>query len=293
MSDTYPELDELLVTILIDNTAGGMGLRALHGLSMMVESTHEGRKTNVLFDVGADPEVLLGNMEVLGFPPSMVDCIVVSHNHWDHARGLPEVIKAIGKQPMPVVVHPAAFRLAYYIRPKLRIPSNFRHDAQAIEDAGGVIMPVAEPLEVCTGLLTSGYVERVTGEPTGLTTKVLNDDGTCGEDTVDDDQFLWARVKGQGLVVLTGCSHSGIINILRYAKKLSSSEKVSAVIGGFHLVGAKEERISWTIGEFRAAGLDLIASGHCTGFDAAAALRQSFGQKYRPLFVGERFEFPL
>ena len=91
---------------------------------------------------------------------------------------------------------------------------------------------------------------------------------------------------------MTGCSHSGIVNILRHAMKTAAATKVSAVIGGFHLIGAKQERIAWTINEFKKAGVELVASGHCTGFDAAVAMRQALGDKYKPLAVGERFVFP-
>lgn len=287
-------LDELQATILVENTAPMADrLRAVHGLSMLVRTRCEGHESNVLFDVGGDPDVLLNNMEALRVDPSIVDCVVLSHNHWDHARGLPRMLKAIGRPSIPVVVHPAAFRLNFYNRPRLRVTSAFRRDQEAIEEAGGVILPVSEPLEVCTGLFTSGHVERVTGEPTGVATKVLADDGTWGEDPVDDDQFLWASVKGQGVVILTGCSHSGIVNILRHTMKIASTDKISAVIGGFHLIRAPEERIARTIGEFRSAGVDLVSSGHCTGFDAAAAMRQAFGDKYRPMSVGERFVFPV
>lgn len=294
MTDEITMLDELKVTILTENTAPMTDrLRAVHGLSMLVQSRHEGSEACILFDVGGHPDVLLSNMEALELDPRAVDGIVLSHNHWDHARGLPQVVRAIGRPSIPVVVHPAAFRLNFYTRPRLRVTSAFRQDQRAIEEAGGVIIPVAEPLEVCAGLFTSGHVERATGEPTGVATKVLADDGTCSPDPVDDDQFMWALVKGQGLIVLTGCSHSGIINILRHAMKISSAERISAVIGGFHLVRAAGERIAWTIDELRSAGVDLVSSGHCTGFNAAVAMRQAFGDQYRPMSVGEQFVFPM
>ncbi len=292
MRFTPVELDELRVTVLVENAVMMMpGLRGLHGLSLLVETRREDRTANILFDVGADPQVLLGNMECLGLSPKDIDCIVLSHNHWDHARGLPEVISAIGGT-VPVVMHPAATRLTYYDRPHIRVTSNFRGDVGAIEAAGGVLFPVSEPVEVAEGLFTAGAVERVTGEPTGVAAKVLRDDATWAEDKADDDLPLLAKVKGYGLVVLTGCSHAGIANIVRHALKLTGEDRIGALIGGFHLINAKPERVAWTIGELETAGVAMVASGHCTGFDAEAALRQAFGVKYRHLMVGERFCFP-
>jgi len=288
------DLDELRVQVLVENSVqmGPPGLRAAHGLSMLVQSRYENEWASVLFDVGSDPDILFGNMAVLGIDPSIINCIVLSHDHGDHTGGLPKVIQRIGKSRLPVVTHPASGRTIFGNRPHIYGGRVKDVDAERIEEAGGSLLPASEPLEIAPGLFTSGYIERTTKEPTGLDRKVLEPDGTWHEDEVADDLSLVAKVKGQGLVVLTGCAHAGVVNILRHCRKIAGQDRVSALAGGFHLVTAKDDRIAWTIEEFKAAGLDFIASGHCTGFDAEASLRQAFGRKYRHICAGAKICFP-
>lgn len=286
------ELDRLSITLLIENSVAPVqGLRGVHGLSMLIRTQSGNESSTVLFDVGADSSVLVGNMKCLGISPESVDCIVLSHNHWDHASGLAQVLKAIGKRT-PVVFHPAASRLSYYDRPHLHTTSFLAADFPAIVDADGLLFAVREPFQVAAGLFTAGTVDRVTDEPTGVPTKVLRGDGTWDADEVEDDVPLLALVKGIGLVVLTGCSHAGIVNIIRHAMKLTDRAAVAAVIGGFHLKQASVERIAWTIQELARACPTLVASGHCTGFAAEVALRNSFGDKYHHLTVGSTLTFP-
>ncbi|MDP2858046.1 MAG: MBL fold metallo-hydrolase, partial [Bacillota bacterium] len=108
------EVDELQVTVLVDNSAGGVpGLLATHGLSMLVRSKFKDHWSNVLLDVGPDAGVLFNNMERLRIDPSSVDCIVLSHSHYDHTGALPEVVERLGRRGLAVITHPAAFRLTF------------------------------------------------------------------------------------------------------------------------------------------------------------------------------------
>ena len=288
------DVDELRVRVLVENSIpmGNTQFRALHGLSMLVQSTYEGSRTNVLWDVGADPDVLFNNMQEMEIDPGQIDCIALSHNHSDHTGGLPKVIERIGIPGLPVIAHPAASRVTFTNRPHIRGGAEKDVRKEVIESAGGSFLAVSEPLEIAPGLFTSGYIERVTGEPTGLRTRVLEPDGTWHEDEVPDDLALVARVKGEGLVIVTGCSHSGIVNIIRHCTKITGKKKVSGIIGGFHLASATGDRIAWTIEEMVKTEPELVASGHCTGFDAEAALRQAFGKRYRHMTVGAEFVFP-
>lgn len=288
------DVDELRIRVLVENSIqlGDRRYRALHGLSMLVQTRCQDQWSNVLLDVGSDPDVLFGNMEAMGLSPSSVDCIVLSHNHWDHTTGLPEVIRKIGKPGLSVVTHPASARVTFRHLP--HISGGIVRDVglAEIEAAGGSLLAFKEPVEVAPGLFTTGYVERVTGEPTGIAANVLEPDGTWHEDDIADDMSLVARVKGLGLVIMTGCAHAGVVNILRHCLRIAGETKVHAIIGGFHLVAADEKRVAWTISEFGKIQPDLIASGHCTGFDAEAAFRQAFGKKYTHMTVGTRFAFP-
>ena len=287
------DLEELQVTALVDNSAGGgLGLRATHGLAMMVRTKFRGQWSNVLLDVGPDADLLFSNMDRLSIDPSSIGSIVLSHSHHDHTGGLVETVERLGRKGLPIVVHPAAFRLTFGQRHSLYVLSTLAQDRAAIEAAGGVFIPVSEPLEVAPGLFTSGTVARETGEPTGVDTKTVEDDGTWHDDPIMDDLSLVARVKGEGLVILTGCSHAGIINILRHSTKIAGDESIALVMGGFHLMSASEERLSWAVAEFNALKPKLLVSGHCTGFEAEAAMRQVFGKAYRHMSVGQVVNLP-
>ncbi len=189
-------------------------------------------------------------------------------------------------------MHPAAFRLTFAQRQGLYVVSTLAQDRAVIEAAGGVFIPVSEPLEVAPGLFTSGTVARETGESTGVDTLTVEADGTWHEDPIMDDLSLVARVKGEGLAIFTGCSHAGILNILRHCTKTSGEESIALVMGGFHLMSANEERLAWAVSEFSALKPRLLVSGHCTGFEAEAAMRQAFGKSYRHMFVGQTVRLP-
>jgi len=287
------EVDELEVTVLVANDSGwGYGLRGTHGVALLVRTRYRDQWSTILLDVGPDADLLLNNMEKLGIAPSEVDSIVLSHNHYDHAGGLVGTVEAIGRQGIPIVTHPAAFRTSFVPGQALRVIDSLTADRPAVMAAGGAFLPVSEPMEVAPGVFTSGTVARETGEPTGISSKVVTDDGTWHDDAVLDDQAVLVCVKGEGVAILTGCAHSGIVNILRHSVKLTEGRPVSLVLGGFHLVNASEDRLAMTLSEFSSLRPGLVVSGHCTGFKAEAAFARALGERYRHLSVGLTLRFP-
>jgi 7,8-dihydropterin-6-yl-methyl-4-(beta-D-ribofuranosyl)aminobenzene 5'-phosphate synthase len=260
---------------------------------MLVRSKFRDHWSNVLLDVGPDADVLFNNMERLRVDPSSIDCIAVSHSHHDHTGALVKTVERLGRKGLPIVTHPAAFRTLFAYRPALFfVMRGLAEDRAAIEAAGGSLLPVTEPLEVAPGLFTTGTVLRETGEPTGIDTKMVEDDGTWHDDPIMDDQSLVARVKGQGLAILTGCSHAGIINILRHSMKIADEKSVALVMGGFHLMSASEERLAWAVAEFSSIRPAMLVSGHCTGFQAEATMWQVFGKAYRHMYAGQTVRLP-
>jgi 7,8-dihydropterin-6-yl-methyl-4-(beta-D-ribofuranosyl)aminobenzene 5'-phosphate synthase len=109
-------LDGLSAVVLMENNSSGVRIIGKWGLSILVTARHEGVVQNILFDVGADPDALLCNMQELGVDPNCVDMIVMSHSHFDHSLGLARVVAAIGKRGLPVVAHPAMTRVSFYPR---------------------------------------------------------------------------------------------------------------------------------------------------------------------------------
>jgi 7,8-dihydropterin-6-yl-methyl-4-(beta-D-ribofuranosyl)aminobenzene 5'-phosphate synthase len=107
-----------------------------------------------------------------------------------------------------------------------------------------------------------------------------------------DERFLMVKVEGKGLVVLTACSHAGVVNVLKHARACAPDTPIHAVMGGFHLSGANEEIIPETVVALSELNPRVIAAGHCTGWRAVNALANAFGDNgLDPLAVGKRYTF--
>ncbi len=157
-----------------------------------------------------------------------------------------------------------------------------------VEEAGGVLVLAKGPVKLAEGVVTTGEVERSTSFE-GVEEFWTVADGIFVRDEMPDDQSL--VIKGdEGVIVLTGCAHSGVVNTVIHAKSLMGVDRVKAVIGGFHLIGASEGRIRRTVEELRRLNPDLLAPCHCTGLKAVNAFMEAFGEKCRPPSTGDIIE---
>jgi len=272
------------VTVLVENTAQGPGMLAEHGLAWWID--YGGRR--VLFDAGQGG-VLVSNAYRLGIPLREADAIVLSHGHYDHSGGLVEVLRH--HRPVSVFVHPAAL-CPKYARHKdetvreigLSVPVQ-----EAIHRHGCEIVKTTGPTTVVDGLTVTGHVPRTTDfEDTGG--PFFLDPACAQPDPLDDDQSLYFETE-EGIVVLLGCAHSGVVNTLRYVAELTGHRPIWAVIGGMHLVGATPQRIARTVDELRPYDLRLLAPAHCTGMPATVALWGAFPGACVACHVGKTFEF--
>ncbi len=254
------------ITILAEDTAEPQsGLRREHGFSAFAEFGDE----RILFDTGQS-DAFIRNAKRLGVDLSRADFVVISHGHYDHTGGLPHLLEKFDTKKMNFVSHPGIFdeklhgSRNYIGCPVSRaeVESSFRNSVFA-----------TGPMELTPGVTFLGEVPRAYEDP-----------GTCGDHVVDgreepdpvlDDSAL-AFKTGKDVVVLTGCSHSGILNIARAAEKLG---KVYAVIGGFHLWGASSERLDKIISTFRQMGIKELRPGHCTGSEAIERMERELGAK--------------
>ena len=269
-------------------------LRAEHGFSALVTIVKGGRETRVLFDAGRSPDGLVENMRRLDLSPGDIDIIVLSHGHWDHVTGMDGLVGQLGRVNMPVLIHPEFWsrrRLAFPGRDPFELPTTSK---SALQGAGFEIVEQRKPSFLLDGsLLVTGEVDRTTDFERGFPGHEAHRHGGWEPDPlILDDQALVATVRGHGLVVLTGCGHSGIINILRYAKKLTGEDRIHAVIGGFHLSGKAFEPIieptCEALGKFAA---DFLVPAHCTGWRATHAIAARFSDAFIQNSVGTRFEF--
>lgn len=263
-----------------------------HGISLLIRASAGGATRNVLMDVGQNPTGLLYNFERMGVEPSCIDAIVVTHCHYDHTQGLSEIVAAIGKKGLPVIAHPSLFRLNFVTDPFLRHVGVMPGDSEArLREAGAEPYLTVDPVELMPGLFTTGEVPRLTGyEDPGIGGLSTIEDGRVVPDAMLDDLSIVARVRGRAPLVMTGCSHAGIVNIVERASSMCGTREFDNVIGGFHLVEAGDERIRKTVEGLAEFSLRAITPGHCTGFRAQAAMYSAFGDAFAPLRTGLRIK---
>ena len=285
-------LSSLKVTVLAeDSVQYESPLLGQHGISFLLEAKNQDLCKRVLVDVGQNPTALLHNIRLLGISPATVDALLLTHCHYDHTQGTVEVLKAIGKKSFAVVAHPDTFRPHYVKDPYLRHVGVMPEDSRPkIEEAGGLLFMTTDPFPFLPGLVTTGEVPRKTDfEEVGIALFTLVE-GRMEQDGMKDDISLVAQVKDKGLVIVTGCSHAGIVNIVRHSVEMTGEKRIAAILGGFHLLAASEQRIGRTVEALSRFDIGLISAGHCTGFRAQTALYQAFKERFKPLQTGMVFE---
>jgi 7,8-dihydropterin-6-yl-methyl-4-(beta-D-ribofuranosyl)aminobenzene 5'-phosphate synthase len=268
-------------------------LRAEHGFSALIEVRVGGRSRRVLFDTGVTPDGLVANLDRLAISPDTFEAIVLSHGHFDHVMGLDGLAGRVGTRNLPILLHPDFWSRRRIVTPggggwELPMPSR-----AGIEAAGFVVIEDRQPSFLLDGmLLVTGEVDRTTDFESGMPSHQAWRDGDWRPDPlIHDDQAVVLHVRDKGLVVLTGCGHSGIVNIVRHAKALTGIDRVYAVLGGFHLSGAIFEAIiPRTVAALAAEDLGVLVPAHCTGWKAQIALAAGLPGAFVPNSVGSRFE---
>lgn len=263
-----------------------IGLVAEHGYSALVTVRRGQRETTLLFDAGLSPTGMLDNADRLGADLSGLQGVVLSHGHFDHAGGLSGLARRLGRRRMPMVVHPHAWT-PRRIAPPGGTPRGLPTlSERALAGEGFEVIARRQPSLLVDGsVLITGEIDRTTEFERGMPAPHQQWDGGAWrhDPLVIDDQALVVDLRGRGLVVLTGCGHSGAINILRHAQRLTGVDRVHALIGGLHLGGpAFEPVIAPTVAALTSMGPELIAPGHCTGWRAQHALAAAFPDAWTP-----------
>jgi 7,8-dihydropterin-6-yl-methyl-4-(beta-D-ribofuranosyl)aminobenzene 5'-phosphate synthase len=276
---------------LLDGGRAAEAPVAEHGLSFLVSVTVGDVRSTVLFDTGSTVDGLTHNLRVLGVDPAEIEAIVLSHGHFDHTTGLNGLAKRPKPLP-PLVLHPDFWlkrRVALPGREPYELPTTSEKKVRA---AGFSVIERREPSLLLGGsLLVTGEIERTTEFEQGLAVyQALRDSEWQPDPLILDDQALVANVRNRGLVVVTGCGHAGVINTLRYARKLTGVDRVYAVIGGFHLATPAFEPIIWpTVEALAELAPQVVVPAHCTGWRATHALAAAFPDAFIPGSVGTKY----
>ncbi|MEK6777988.1 MAG: MBL fold metallo-hydrolase [bacterium] len=267
---------------------------AEHGFSALLNVRQGEKQGTVLFDTGVSRTGILYNMDVLGLNAADIQAIVLSHGHADHAMGLPALIDRLGTRHLPLVLHPDAFLERKLVLPngsEVNIPPPRKADfrSENIE----IIEKVGPSMLVDGMVLVSGEVARTTDFEKGFPLHYAKRHDVWEPDPlIMDDQCVIVNVRSKGLVVVTGCGHSGIINIIRHAQAITGIEKVYAVIGGFHLTGGLfEPIIPATVAALQKIGPRYLVPGHCTGWSAVHQIARAMPDAFIANSVGTTYVF--
>jgi len=261
-------------------------LVAAHGLAFWLTLSHNGRTTTVLMDTANSPLPLFNNLEALGHRPEEADALVVSHGHPDHFGGLLEYLSR--REPgIPVYLHEDCYFPKLLVTPRGRI-GPWKLDKDELASRGAKIHENRGPALVLDQALLTGTVEASTPYETPLpgAKRVVN--GVEEHDPFSDEQALVMNVQGRGLVVIGGCCHPGVVNMVKFAQKPTGVSKVAAIMGGFHLTVGGDQLIRETIQGLRELSPEIIIAGHCTGFKALTQLALNFPDTFMVSCVGTK-----
>jgi 7,8-dihydropterin-6-yl-methyl-4-(beta-D-ribofuranosyl)aminobenzene 5'-phosphate synthase len=290
LKPTKASIDKLKITVLVENSVNVKkpSLIAKHGLSLLVETKLAGVHSRFLMDAGPGPDIALRNAGMVDIDIKKIDSIMLSHGHYDHTGAILQILKHMDHS-IPVIAHPNVFNPKFAYKPALT-SIGIEFDQPTIKAAGGELLVSRDPISLLSGVISSGEILRKTyfEKTKGFWTVEYNN---FIEDTIIDDQALFINVRKKGLVILTGCAHSGIINTVRHAKSITGIKDVYAIIGGFHLDQADDTRIQKSVEELKEIDLKRTYPCHCTGKKAISQLAKSFGDLCIPVHTGDSIEF--
>lgn len=267
---------------------------AEHGFSALVTVTTGSESRSILFDFGFSEHGAAYNADALDADLSNVEALVLSHGHMDHFGGLLPLVERVGKKNLKLILHPTAFRKPRYIKVsedfKINLPPLKK---EMINKAGVAMVESKDPRLLVDGLmLFLGEVPKLTDFEKGFARMYYDEDEQSHWDPIEDDTAIVTHNRGKGLVILSGCAHSGIINTIKYAQEITGIDKIYVVMGGFHLSGADFEPIIEPTAEaLKALDPEYIIPTHCTGRKATMHLEQEMPDKFLLNMSGTRMVF--
>jgi 7,8-dihydropterin-6-yl-methyl-4-(beta-D-ribofuranosyl)aminobenzene 5'-phosphate synthase len=304
-----PEVDELEVVSVVDNFYDcfqkdekcavrhnltrnqgfdAIRLQAEMGLAYLVRARVGVEWHTVLFDFGLSQSVYAHNLGKLKLEVDKAEALVLSHAHEDHYAGMEWASK---KSSAPIYVGSAeAFLRRQFVTPQSSWDMGTLSRA-ALDPGGKRVVETPQPRVVAGSALLSGRIEQATPYekvPPFLKVEVK---GKLEQESMAHELAVAYRVKGKGLVVLTSCAHSGVINTVNHFKKVAKDERVLAVIGGFHLTSAPDEQVTKTVDALVALKPTFVAPMHCTGNRAVDLLVQKLPAAYVHPGVGTKYTF--
>jgi 7,8-dihydropterin-6-yl-methyl-4-(beta-D-ribofuranosyl)aminobenzene 5'-phosphate synthase len=248
--------------------AGHHGVLGEWGVSFLVETDQE----QILFDTGPGRTLLYNAME-LGLDLSKTDAIVISHAHRDHMGGIEKALDVCTS--VDLYAHPAALQVRYWKSSSQILKMAPPLSRQQVRNRARTFVETIQPTRVSDGAMVTGQIPRLNDfESTGAFENAFLDKRLEISDEIWDDQALFFRLP-EGLVIVLGCGHAGVVNTMQYVGEIMGEDKIHAVIGGTHLLGASPHRMKKTIEAFKEYDVQKIMLTHCTGLDAYAEISRA------------------
>jgi 7,8-dihydropterin-6-yl-methyl-4-(beta-D-ribofuranosyl)aminobenzene 5'-phosphate synthase len=266
----------ILSTMLADQGIGEWGFSAL------VEA--DGHR--LLVDTGSHPETVLQNANELGVDLSTVTEVVLTHNHDDHVGGLMTLRRELMKKNPVALSRAYVAKGIFYSRPSAKGEDNAMIAIKKeYEATGGKFIEEDHAAEIFPGAWLTGPVPRVFPEHNWSVTGKVETPAGLVEDTIPEDQSLVINTA-QGLILLSGCGHAGIVNTMTMARGEFPDEPVYAALGGFHLFPATDAQVDWTADKLKEFGTSYLLGAHCTGIESVYRIRQRLGLPRGSAVVG-------
>lgn len=272
------------ITILCENSVGPIsGTLGEHGFSALIEAAHG---EPLLFDTGQGL-TLLHNARRMNKDLTAVTKVIISHGHYDHSGGLLPLLSEYG--PKSVYAHPGVFAPRFRVRDTGESHSiGIPYERAVLEAAGACFDLLDDFRELSAGVFLTGEVPALTSFEVGDRGLYLDCSGQ-ERDTTPDDQSLVLESE-QGLVVVLGCCHAGLINTLEHIVSQTGRRDIYAVIGGTHLAFCSQEQQFLTMSAIRSMGIKKLVASHCTGFTASARLARELPKAFQMGMVGYTLE---
>jgi 7,8-dihydropterin-6-yl-methyl-4-(beta-D-ribofuranosyl)aminobenzene 5'-phosphate synthase len=270
----------ITITTLVENTAGNPLVVGEWGQSLLIEA--DGNK--ILFDTGPTG-MILKNAAAMGADLGSVNKIVISHGHYDHTGGLKDVLIKMRESGqhgngVEIVAHPDIFTTKhFYIKDFIDRHIGIPFKREELEALGAHFNLSRHPVKLSENMLTSGEVEVIVDYEKIDKDLHVKEDGKHVADKLADDLGIIIKTD-QGLIILLGCGHRGIINTLKHAQKITGIDEIYAVIGGTHLISADGNQMSKTIESLKDFKIKKIGVSHCTGLKSSAILAGAFGDAF-------------
>ncbi len=277
------------VSVLMDDLAGKMrGIKAHHGLSFLFEIEYS--KTNVfrmLFDTATDGTDLLANMRIMGVDLNRIDAAMITHKHYDHTGGLPEILSG-RDSPLTIFCGEDLFIPSFGQYPWK--DGSIPFSKQMLEEKGANFVELQQMYEIVPECYISGPIEVFDERYENIQgfTRIKNGNKDAEK---QQEELAFYIVEEDRVHVFSGCSHRGIVNICKDALKKTGKEKIGIIMGGFHFVNSSIEDIRLNIEALKKMEPLAILAGHCTGFSGLALLFQSFGKRFGRYATSDRFNF--